>query len=211
MSQELIRPTDIVIDLETLGHRGNAAIISIGAASFNRYSFKDGSTFYATIDLEDAMRFGAITARTLRFWLKPENAAALQGLLAHKPALRLFDALRGLSDYVRGHLADVKVWGNGSSFDISILEHAYDAIGYDHRYAGLTEGWMFWNIRDLRTAVDLADFEVRKNGIPFTGIKHHALHDAQHEVKVLKECLRALHGEPEKAPAQPAKAESEDW
>lgn len=206
----MTRPTDIVIDLETLGHRNDAAIISIGAASFNRYSFKDGSTFYATIDLEDALRFGAITASTLSFWLKPENAKAMQSLLAHKPALRMYDALRNLADYVRGHVANVKVWGNGSSFDISILEHAYDAVGRESTYRGLQEAWMFWNVRDLRTAVDLAEFEVEKNNIAFTGIKHHALHDAQHEVKVLKECLKRVMPERRAAPVA-SKPESEEW
>lgn len=67
------------------------------------------------------------------------------------------------------------------------------------RAHGIKSPWQFWNIRDLRTlldvAKDLAGFD--KKSVPFVGIEHHALHDALHETKLAAEALRAMRGKEE--------------
>ena len=77
----------------------------------------------------------------------------------------------------------VFVWGNGSSFDIAILEYWYNKLG-------LCIPWNFWNVRDLRTIVEVAGID--KRSIPFEGEQHNALDDAKHEAKILLACYEAL-------------------
>lgn len=181
------RPTDISIDLETLGHRGDAAILSIGAAAFNRKTGAIGPTGYWPVMLEDALKHGRVTAGTLRFWMGIKDNKA-KFVFDDPTATPLYVALRGLNDFVRAQPAGVKVWGNGSHFDISILEHAHDSIGTE----GFVEEWKFWDVRDMRTALDMSGLD--KSKMKFEGAPHHARDDAVHQAKVIAACLGATPG-----------------
>jgi len=68
------------------------------------------------------------------------------------------------------------VWGNGATFDISILEAAY-------RQRGIPIPWAFWNIRDVRTIAALAWPHVKKDHTEFVGVPHRALDDAKHQAR----------------------------
>ncbi len=171
------RPTDIAIDLETGGTRANAPIISIGACAINRNTYELGPSFYSTVKIEDALRYGKPSASTMHWWRT--DMQKITPVWFDPKGVSLYEALRGLNDFVRAQPAGCKVWGNGSHFDISILEHGYDAV----RVQGFCEEWKFWDVRDLRTAVDLSGFDVKS--LPFTGTPHHALHDAIHQAKLI--------------------------
>jgi len=67
---------------------------------------------------------------------------------------------------------DIYVWGNGSTFDISMLEHAFVQLG-------LHIPWKYYNIRDCRTIQMLAEDLIDRNDVKFEGEKHNALHDAR--------------------------------
>jgi hypothetical protein len=189
------RPTDVSIDLETLGHRGDAAVVAIGAAAFNRHTGVIGPTYYCVVDLEDALKHGRVTAGTLRFWLGNGIDPKAKVIFAKsEPEVTLYEALRGLNDFVRNLPANVCVWGNGSSFDISILEHAYDSIGK----AGFVEQWQFWSVRDMRTALDMSGIDKPK--IKFDGVPHNARDDAIHQAKIIVACFGA----------QPSSTEEQD-
>ena len=71
---------------------------------------------------------------------------------------------------------DVKVWGNGSVFDISILDKWFDMLG-------MNAPWKFWNVRDVRTVVDIMNINPKE--FSFDGIKHNAIDDAIHQVKYM--------------------------
>lgn len=195
------RETDIVIDLETLGHRQNAAIVSIGAAALNRNTGKIGPLYYNSVNLDTALRCGAVTGGTLAWWMHKDRTQGARAVFNDPKAVTLYEALRGLNDFVRGRPSGACVWGNGSHFDISILEHAYDAIGMP----GFTEQWKFWSVRDLRTILDTSGFD--KKSIPFVGYEHHALDDAVHEAKVLAGCFGKQWSMTQILPT----AEGEDW
>lgn len=200
----MTRPTDISIDLETLGNRSDAAILSIGAAALNRDTGKIGPTMYQIIDLDDALRHGTVRGDTLKWWM--QQSAQAKAVFTATNRVSLYEGLRALNDFVRALPADVCVWGNGSSFDISILEHAYDRVA-DRGTPGFKEEWKFWSVRDLRTAVDLAD--VSKTDVPFTGVAHNAIDDAVHQAKVLAYCFSKIRRA--KKAADPAVEETEDW
>lgn len=166
------------IDLETLGTRYNAAIISIGVQQFNPDSGKLGATFYKEIDFDSAIKAGRPTGDTIRWWMTQDEKA--RRIFARSPEkVSVAQALDELATWMRGMAGAPKVWGNGAGFDITILEHAYD-----NGSVGLKEPWHFTNIRDMRTIVDAADlapvdYPERK------GVHHNALDDAIFQAQVI--------------------------
>lgn len=190
-------PTDISIDLETTGSDFNAGILSIGAVAFNRNTGAIGPEFYAPVKLVDTLYYGKVSASTLRWWMQQSKAAAQ--VFNDPKSMPLYDALRGLNDFLRARPANCCVWGNGSSFDITILEHAFHAVGVD----GFEPDWKpkFWCIRDLRTLVDVA--ALGKADIAFKGTAHNALDDARHQAGIAVAAFAKLSGK--------IVAADEDW
>lgn len=178
---------DVMIDLETLGNRPNAPIVTVGACFFDPMSGEIGDKFYRKIDMVDSMRFGSADGDTVRWWLKQDQAAQAE-LVKGKDLLA--DVLRDFSAfYNRGH--DAAVWGNGPTFDITILEYAYG------KCLGEKAPWPFWNIRDVRTVVQLAEGLVKKPAA-FTkgGVAHNALDDCIFQVGYMSKMWQALRGAP---------------
>lgn len=174
--------TDVSFDLETLGKRVDAPVLSIAAVAFDRMSGKLGPEVELHIKIDEALIDGRVDGGTLLWWLGQSAEARNKLIAGQKKAISTYEALRGLGDFVRGLPASVCVWGNGATFDISILERLYDVAG-----RGLKEQWQFLNIRDMRTIVDAADFN--KDSIKFVGEKHVALDDARHQAKIITACL----------------------
>lgn len=179
---------DFSIDLETLGSKYNAPVLAIGIAAFNRDTGKVGPTHYVEIEIADAMRNGLLTASTLVWWMSQSDSARQVFTKPSKNKLPLKTALQSTGDFLRGVGKGVPtVWGNGSSFDITILEHAFDVAG-----EGLEPPWSFWNIRDMRTAVDMAG--VKTKDYPRVGTHHNALDDAVFQAEVIADCFAKIAG-----------------
>lgn len=183
---------NMMIDLETLGTFMNAPVVTIGSCFFDPMTGEIGDKFYRKIDMVDAMRFGSADGETLRWWLKQEKAAQLE--LANAKDM-LGDVLTDLGKfYNTGH--DATVWGNGPSFDCTILDYAY------HKCLGKKAPWPFWNVRDVRTVVQLAEGLVKKPAA-FTkgGVAHNALEDCIFQVGYVSKMWQALR-KVESKPAQ---------
>lgn len=189
------RPTDVSLDLETLGGDYGAAILSIGAASFNRDTGKIGPTYSAKIDLDEALRYGKVSASTLRWWFGQPKEAQVAAFSAGAGAVTMQQALQGFNAFTNTLPADICVWGNGAQKrdkgrEITLLDGAFDALALP----GCVPIWRnnFWCVRDLRTLVDVVD--LRKGTIPFTGTPHVALDEAIHQAKIAIACFAALNG-----------------
>ena len=171
-----------MIDLETMGKRFDAPILSIGAVLFDIESGRITESFYRAIDVEDAFRWGRADGDTVRWWMKQSEAAradAVSGLGTLGEALADLAAL---------YPARAPVWGNGPTFDISILEYGYARVGANGR-----PPWAFWDVRDCRTMKDLGDalgFRVPK----IAGTAHNALDDATHQAKWVSEIWQPATG-----------------
>jgi hypothetical protein len=74
--------------------------------------------------------------------------------------------------------SDTKVWCNGLSFDIPILDTAY-------RTCKLATPWAYYNTRDYRTVVKSLDKGVLQSLRVEPTIKHNALADAEAQVLTL--------------------------
>jgi len=172
--------THVMIDLETFGTNPDTAFISIGAVKFNPMNGQIAEdTFYKRIDWEDALKHGTITASTLAWWMQQSKEARDEIL---KPGERLDLVLTELKQYLGSKPI---VWGNGASFDISILEHHY-------RASDIPVPWAFWDIRDVRTVVDLAAGIVSKADVPQPKVAHNALHDAMYQAAYVSKMWQAL-------------------
>lgn len=166
---------DIMIDLETLGTYVDAPIISIGAQAFDLEKGILTDTFYMALDVKDQLdtkkRF--MSSDTFKWWLS--QSAGAKGVFREN-ATPTEVALQTLAGWILG-LAGSKaqstrkicVWGNGSSFDITLMETLF--VDY-----GVKCPWMYYKVMDLRTFKRLiaggASIEVE-------GTAHNALDDAR--------------------------------
>lgn len=179
----------LMIDLETMGKKDNAPIVSIGAVFFNPSNGRTGAGFYAAISLESSMLHGGIPdAETIIWWLKQSPEA--RSAIAMADTMTLIDALELFSDFISENSDagdDVQVWGNGASFDNVILRSAYDR-------ANIECPWKFWNDRDVRTMTEMgkAIGINPRYDIPFDGDMHNAISDARHQVKYVSAIWQKL-------------------
>lgn len=171
----------VMVDLETMGKKHNAPIVAIGAVVFDPATGSIGESFYKVVCLESSVNWGAvIDPSTVIWWLKQSSEA--RSAIVNDDAIPLLDVLlqfrEFVSDNVAGGSKKAQVWGNGASFDNSILRSSYDFIAEDYP-------WEYWNDRDVRTMVELGQaigFDP-KTTIPFEGDRHNALADAIHQAR----------------------------
>ncbi|NYY09890.1 exonuclease [Escherichia coli] len=177
----------LMIDLETMGTNTNAPIVVIGAVFFDPQTGEIGPVFYIVISLTDAMNTGAVPdGGTIEWWLK-QSSDARAAILTDQ--VKLKDALLRFREFVNEHSDEkfVQVWGNGATFDNSILRTSYERLG-------IPCPWHYSNDRDVRTIVELGktiDFNAR-SVIPFEGVPHNALDDALHQAKYVTATIQKL-------------------
>lgn len=179
----------LMVDLETMGKKSNAPIVSIGAVFFNPNTGNTGAEFYTAVSLESAMLHGGVPdAGTIIWWLKQSPEA--RSAIAMADTMTLINALELFSDFISENSdagSDVQVWGNGASFDNVILRSSYDR-------ANIECPWKFRNDRDVRTMTELgkAIGINPRYDIPFDGDMHNALSDARHQVKYVSAIWQKL-------------------
>lgn len=161
---------DVMVDLETLGRRAGCVIVSIGAVKFDpKTGFVDtNASFYRAITVESAMRYGLrVDPDTLRWWMRQSNEA--RAVFDDPSATSIQAALVEFAEWVdeEGEYDNVKMWGNGASFDNPILAAGFEAVD-------IIQPWHFWNDRCYRTK------KAEHREVPFNpvGLAHHALDDA---------------------------------
>lgn len=200
--------TDLDIDIETLGTKYNSPILSIGAQAFSLDTGKMGPTFYLEVAFDSAVKSGVPSGSTIAWWLRQKDAALrLFAEDTEGKKAPLATALHGLVNFWRENCdSQTRVWGNGATFDLGILEYQFD-VGA----VGLSPPWQFKRIRDQRTIQEAAEvlalFDVKEVGS--FGTHHNALADAQWGAAVICASWKALRDmrDPKGAPrAQPSKA-----
>lgn len=180
----------VMVDLETMGKKSDAPIVSIGAVIFDPATGILGEKFYKVVSLESAVSWGAeIDPSTVIWWMKQSSEARSE--IANDNAIQLDDALLQFSDFVLenipGGRKTAQIWGNGATFDNTILRSSYELACIDCP-------WDYWNDRDVRTMVELGKaigFDP-KTSIPFEGEQHNALADAQHQARYVSAIWQRL-------------------
>ncbi len=164
-----LETTDCMIDLETLGTGPDAVVISIGAVMFNPQSMEINSTFYMALEIQEQLNRGRkIDSDTLKWWMQQSDAAKR---VFNEKAKTVKEVLETLAWWIKenSNVKKIKVWGNGSSFDISIMDHLY-------RMYDAVVPWGFNNVNDLRT---FRRFDAENEKVEKLGIDHNALDDAK--------------------------------
>ncbi|MFQ5897119.1 MAG: 3'-5' exonuclease [Candidatus Methylomirabilia bacterium] len=167
-------PSHLMVDLETLGAEPGVVIVSIGALKFDADGQTLGEEFYTNIMIQSCLDAGlSVEGRTIQWWMEQSDEAR-QALFRPDP-LPLRAALAAFSDFYKG--SDY-IWSHGSTFDVPILGAAYRALDEDRP-------WSWTNIRDTRTLFSLVPQSVL-DSVPCDGIKHHALHDAIRQARMVQ-------------------------
>lgn len=170
------KKVEVMIDLETLGTSPGCAILSIAAVPFNIYSPIED--FYERVASASCIECGLVVDdATVQWWNKQDPAARTE---AFGGETLIATALTNLTYYLNS-LGDIRVWGNGASFDVPILEAAYKKLN-------LPVPWKYYDSMCYRTLKNLY------KGIPAgeNTKKHNALEDARHQAQHAEKILRII-------------------
>ncbi len=168
---------DVMVDLETLGNGPNSVIVAIGAVKFDLSSGKLGEEFYMVVDPESCVAHGLqMDVSTVLWWMGQSETA--RTVFSEPNKFPLPGVLHEFAAFISK--GDVKVWGNGASFDNVILANAYTKCEIDRP-------WKFWSDHCYRTVKALYP-HVKLERI---GTHHNALDDAKsqalHLIKIFNE------------------------
>ena len=165
----------VMLDLETMSVRSNAAIASIGAVKFE-VGTGIIDQFYRTVDLRTCKAVGLhIDPETVEWWNK-QSKEARQALL--KDNVSLNQALDDFTEWFGR--SSLPTWGNGAGFDNVIMENAYQAVGSKRP-------WRPWEDRCYRTIKNIIQVPADER----QGVYHNALDDALHQTKHLLKILES--------------------
>lgn len=170
----------IMIDLETMGTRPAAPIVSIGAVKFDKEGLH--GDFYTNVDLTDALKHGGVVDGDTFMWWMSQSDEARWALLG--PTKYVCEALVALFDFLGAGGAHIEgVWGNSSTFDNVILRETATRAGIDLP-------WPFYKDKCYRTVSRMYP------GIMLdrSGTHHNALDDARTQAKHLIEMDKASGG-----------------
>lgn len=168
-----------MVDIETLGIKNNAPVMSLGAVLFNSGGMYD--RFYIRFNVEGQIDSGIrkVDGQTIKWWMSQEGAA--QKVFSEQA----IDTKAGLEFFITFYKEtllkyglenkDLKVWGNGPTFDMTIMESLFEDYG-------LKAPWYFRGIRDLRT---FKEFVYDGSQTERVGTHHNALDDAEYQAQVV--------------------------
>lgn len=149
----------IMIDIETLSNKPNAAVLAYSALPFSFTENPEESRgmlqnriTYAIQLSEQADRH--IDAKTLQWWIdQPDTFMEVCHDSVHPQ-----DALRGLREFIQQqckkhviHTSEVKIWAKSPSFDLVILK----SLAEEHH---IKMPWHYRNERDVRTLFAMANY-----------------------------------------------------
>jgi exodeoxyribonuclease VIII len=166
---------DLMIDIEGLATGPDTTILTIAAQEFNpleRNSF--GRSFYTRVDLE-SQPDRRIEQGTIEWWAT-QPAVVRDEAFAEDNRIPLDEALRGLH---RLAWHSKRIWAQGPTYDMNILEHAYKSYN-------MALPWKYFAVRDSRTVFGLVP-DLQKYPA-----SHHALEDCKRQIMLLWDSLEYL-------------------
>ncbi len=166
----------MMVDLETLGMREDALILSASGVVFNSKDIVD--SFYLEFDWNN-QDCTTVVPDTIAFWMK-QAAGGKPYPQGKAPITELTETLnRFYTDYKCETL-----WANGTDFDIPMLKFRFESQKF-------TTPWKYNAVRDCRTVFKLFERSVNLDHLACTE-KHNALADAVYQVQKLQCVLNAL-------------------
>ena len=164
--------TDLMVDIETLGTKSYALILSVAIVEFNMITGEIGDNIYLKISINDSLLNDfKIEGDTLIWWMNQDKDAKI--VFDNKNSFKCVDALTHITKFILNK-EYLKIWGNSARFDLGLLQNYYNKFN-------MNIPWKYGNERDVRTLVDF--YPDIKKELVFDGIKHDALADCLHQIK----------------------------
>ena len=171
--------TNIMVDLETLSTSMDAQVLTIGAVAFDFWgNVKD--EFYRRIDLASCEKIGLRKDQKTLEWWKSQEEECKNEAFNSKNRVSIKDAILDFNRFWAKNKSE-KLWCNGANFDEPILSTVYERLNLD-------KPWKFWNVRCLRTYLDVVGLNMSKCGF----IAHNALIDCKNQVEAYKRATETL-------------------
>jgi hypothetical protein len=166
---------DLMIDLEGLGTGPDTTILTIAAQSFDPFSTGYyEQCYYARVTLE-SQENRSIQQGTIDWWAT-QPAVVRDEAFNEENRIPLDQALDELGRLI---WHSNRVWAQGPTYDMNILEHAYKS--YNKPLP-----WQYYMVRDSRTVFSLWP------GQPIPPTTHHALEDCRRQIGMLQHTLKHL-------------------
>lgn len=171
---------DVMIDIECLGVDPDAMILTIAAVGFDPLGtgVLSEHTMYCRVDTESQPN-RSIDDLTVEWWSK-QSARAKQEAFGPEDRVPLGEALEQLTRLICNAR---RLWANGPTYDMTILENAYKQLGKPLP-------WRFYKVMDARTVYNLVSRPVRD--VAKKTNDHHALQDCINQVGLLQYVLKHL-------------------
>lgn len=162
-----------MIDLEGLGTGPDTTILTIAAQAFDPFGEQDfKQQYYARVTLE-SQETRSIQQGTIDWWAT-QPAAARDEAFNEQGRIPLDQALDELGKLI---WHSKRIWAQGPTYDMNILEHAYKSYGKPIP-------WQFYAVRDSRTVFSLWP------DLPKPPTSHHALEDCRRQIGLLQTTLK---------------------
>jgi len=167
--------SDLMIDIETLDVRPTSTILTIGAQGFDPFSSKfTEATYYKRLSI-DSQEDRTVDDGTVEWWGKQAADAQEEALGDGDDRVDIKTALEELSKLAWKHK---RIWANGTTFDMVILEDAMAQYG-------INVPWKYWQVMDARTI-----YKITK--APKLDNNHNALADCVNQIDLLQASLKQL-------------------
>ena len=167
----------MMLDIETLDTEPSAAIIAIGAVSFNPRGagYEEDDTFHMTISKRSNLAHDRSVSQSTLAWWKNQSQEAQQSVFGG-PHTPLHLALDGFTRWVNRHSPTcTRIWAKSPDFDCVIMINACKA-------QGIYWPFKFWEARCVRTIMELAYPKGDFPWMEMDGPAHDALADAKRQV-----------------------------
>jgi len=164
-----------MIDIETLDVTPTSTILTIGAQGFDPFSTKFTKvTYYKRLTI-DSQNERTVNDDTVEWWGKQAADAQEEALGDGDDRVEIKIALEELAKIAWKHS---RIWANGTTFDMVILEDAM-------KQYGVTVPWKYWQVMDARTIYKIAKSSKLGNN-------HNALADCVNQIDLLQTALKKL-------------------
>lgn len=172
----------VMLDLETMSTRDNAAIVSIGAVKFNLTEVQTleqilpDQKFFLNVSLNSCEEYGMdFEAGTVLWWLSRSKEVMLQ----LKDGFHIGDALEMFLTFLEDSVAeDFLLFGNGATFDNVILRNAYQSCKILYPITRKQDA-CYRTIKRLNSDIPIVRY----------GVEHNALDDAISQMLHLQRML----------------------
>ena len=173
---------DIMIDIESLDTGPDCVILTIGAVLFDPkgVGIIERLELRPTIEDQTELFNRTINEDTLRWW-STQSEAAQEEALGDRDRVSFSECMDILYKWCWKY-NNGKVWSNGASFDIVVMESAW-------RNFKQLPPWNFWNIRDTRTIYDITGVKLKADGHVTS---HKAVEDAERQAVVVQQAYMKL-------------------